>query len=60
MQWWEWLILGAIAAACGVAVYVVNDLKKKGQHCPGSMCGGCPHYCQMPSAERGKTSDTKN
>lgn len=42
MTLYEWLILGAIAALCVYACYVVADEKKKGHGTPGPLCGGNP------------------
>ena len=36
-----WVILTAIVVLCSVAVYVVEDEKKKGRKIPGHMCSGC-------------------
>lgn len=36
-----WVVLIAIVVLCAVAVYVVEDEKKKGKKIPGHMCAGC-------------------
>lgn len=47
-----WVILIAIAILCAVAVYVVEDEKKKGQKIPGHMCAGCQENGMVISAEK--------
>ena len=56
----EWIILGGIVAICIFAVRVVADLKKQGVRYPGSMCGGCPDYCQFESEAQDEDGGNSN
>lgn len=46
-----WVLLIAIVILCAVAVYVVEDEKKKGQKIPGHMCAGCQDNGMVLSEE---------
>ena len=55
-----WVVLIAIAVLCAVAVYVVEDEKKKGQKIPGHMCAGCQENGMVVSTEKSEGQDSES
>ncbi|MBR0507922.1 MAG: FeoB-associated Cys-rich membrane protein [Clostridia bacterium] len=57
----DWAILGAIALAIGLAVFILVRRKKRGSGCCGS-CGACASCCDCEnrSGTKEKTADKRD